>query len=270
MIEIPPFVLPSNPSVEIKFTSPEVAHCMKLSDLDADRDEAATTLFLNMLQGNNDSATYVNSQEWTGQDRRTALWWIYIATHEEKKLPYEFDIEGESIIHDIDLLELGEHTSVLSINPNIPILFNSNGTEYSGTVSSLNGHHLEQIELLRISRQQYKPGTASYNRISSQIAIREIVYAVCIEGEPENRDEAHKYRFEIISKMDIETEFKPLIIRIDDAKRQLIHGLPTVYEDGRYYLVANIELKEGEGVKPSLFPFIYSSFFPTFRIVRMG
>ncbi|UKA12893.1 hypothetical protein [Photobacterium damselae] len=261
MIVIPDFPLPSDISQKISFRVANVRDCMKISELDPERDEVATTFFLNNQQDTEKQNGVVHdSLLWTGEDRRTALWWIYISTHpEDTTLPYQF---GENVV-DIDLLDLSSTTTTLSINKEVPISFLAKGEETKATVSPLNGRALEEIEQTVIQRNQFEEGSAPYRTLSNKIAMQELVYSLKIEGEPEDQSEAEEYRYELLMTMPLEEEFRSLIAIVVEAKERLRHGLLTTYMDGVYWLTHSIKSKEGKDSNPVLFPFQGRNFLPT-------
>lgn len=265
MINIPPFPLPSDISKEIRFRVPLVDDCMMLSDMDPEKDEAATTQFLNKIQDTeNPNHVWYDSADWTGEDRRTALWWLYISTHNDKSLSFSYQVNDETKVLDIDLTELGDTAITLSIKPEIPIEFTCGELSYTGHVVPLNGRALEQLEHLQILRRSFPDNSLDYRKLSDKISIREAVYSLKIDGEPDNFSDALDYRYKIITSMPLDFCFRSFMAKMIDAKRKLTHGLLTTYEDGIYYLVASVELEEGKGLEPFMFPFEHSAFLPTF------
>lgn len=265
MISIPSFPLPSDIQKVIEFRVPNVQDSMAISELNPDLEEAATTAFLNNQQDKEKQNGQVyDSALWTGEDRRTALWWIYIATKTDPTLPYKFTIDGEEHYVDLDLRELGETTTTLSIKPELPISFTAGNQEYQAKVIPLNGRALEEIEITRLQRNEHPENSVPYRRLSHRMAMQELVYSMVVEDEPEEREKAEEYRYQLVMKLALETEFRPLFAKVTAAKRKLSHGLATSYKDGVYLLIANVELKEGQGKEPLMFPFSAHNFLPTF------
>lgn len=264
MISVPAFPLPSDINKVIQFRAPTVRDSMAIADLNPDLEEAATTQYLNNQQdAERQGGQTFDSRLWTGEDRRTALWWMFIATQTDPTLSYRFEKNGEEHYVDLDLRDLGETATTLSIKPEVEITFTVKGVEHKGLVKPLNGYALEQIEVSRVQRNELKPGSAGYRRMSNRIAMQELVYSLSVMGEPEDREQAEEYRFNLVMDMDLDEEYRPLFAKITQAKRQLQHGLATSYKDGIFLMVANIELKEGEGKKPLMFPFQANNFLPT-------
>ncbi|MCG3884095.1 hypothetical protein I3271_05295 [Photobacterium leiognathi] len=264
MFYIPDFPLPSDISKVISFRVPTVRDCMMLADLNPEQDEAATTIFLNNQQDKDKQNGVIHdSLEWTGEDRRTALWWIYISTHEDTKLAYKFVINEEDRYIDIDLKNLGNTATTLSIAPKVAITFKAGDTEHSAFVKPLNGYALEQIESTVIQRNQFEPDSVQYRKLSNKIAMQEIIYSLSVNGEPDEREEAEEYRYQLIMNMPLEENFRSLVAEIVAAKRKLQHGLLTSYLDGSYMFIANVDVGGDSGEQPLMFPFQNHVFIPT-------
>lgn len=264
MFFIPDFPLPSDIKKVISFRVPTVRDCMMLADLNPEQDEAATTIFLNNQQDKDKQNGVIHdSLEWTGEDRRTALWWIYIATHDDTKLSYKFVIDDEDRYIDIDLKNLGDTATTLSIAPQVPITFKAGSEEHTAVVKPLNGYALEQIEATVLQRDQFDVSSTQYRKLSNKIAMQEIIYSLSVDSEPEDKEKSEEYRYQLVMNMPLEENFRSLVAEIVAAKRQLQHGLLTSYLDGAYMLVANVDAGGESGEQPLMFPFQNHVFIPT-------
>ena len=104
--------LPSNPKRLVQFRAPTVDDCLANCDLNDDLDELSTTSYLNQVQeGEVDDCT-----NWTAQDRRAALWWIFVTTSEQTCIAYEYTCELCDTKHTavIDLRELDKESLTLT------------------------------------------------------------------------------------------------------------------------------------------------------------
>lgn len=92
---IPPFKLPSKPTVTITLNEATVSDCLDFADVDPAHEEEITTLFLDRMQ---DKATFVDSKTWTGSDRRFGLFWYWLHTTDdvEMAVTYKCGYCGES------------------------------------------------------------------------------------------------------------------------------------------------------------------------------
>ena len=77
---IPHFTLPSKPSIKISLKEATVSDLLDFADVDPEHEEEVTTLFLNRLQ---DKGTFVDSLEWSCDDRRFALFWYWLHTTDD-------------------------------------------------------------------------------------------------------------------------------------------------------------------------------------------
>lgn len=89
-MQIPAFPLPSNMTKTVNFRVPTVEDGMMFCELDESNEEASTTQFLNHLQ-DGAKGDFSDSGAWTGEDRRTALWWIFMSTSELGTIPFSYD-----------------------------------------------------------------------------------------------------------------------------------------------------------------------------------
>ena len=265
MFFIPAFPLPSDISKSIHFRIPTVKDCMTLADLNPDLDEAATTVFLNQQQDREQQGGIVhNSQEWTGEDRRTALWWIYLATHEDTTVSYKFVVNGQDKFVDIELKNLGDTATTLSIKPEVPITFMVAGVEHKALVKPLNGHALEEMELTTNQRQSFDVDSTEYRKLSNKLAMQELVYSLVIDSEPTGKEQAEEYRYQLVMNLALDTDFRSLVAEVVAAKRKMQHGLMTSYVDGVYLLVTQVNFEGENGETPIMFPYQNDFFIPTF------
>ncbi|UTM60411.1 hypothetical protein L4174_023800 (plasmid) [Photobacterium sp. CCB-ST2H9] len=263
MLNIPEFPLPSNPKTKISFRAPDVSDCMLIADQNPHLEESATTLYLNTLQDLKKQGSLNDSAFWTGEDRRTALWWIFINSNEDTTVSYRFSENEEDVYLDLNLVDLGDTAVTLSRKPSVPIEFDYADEVVKAEVVPLNGQSLEAIELTRLERGQHEKESIEYKQLTSKISMQQLIYSLRIKGEPDDPDDAADKRYSIISKLKIGTEYRSLMAKVHQAKKLLVHGLATTYHDGVYLLVVERELKEGEGVRPLMFPFQCDHFIQT-------
>lgn len=85
---IPSFTLPSQQGVTITLREATVSDLLDFADSDPAFEEKVTTLFLNRLQ---DKATFVDSKEWTVEDRRFALYWYWLHTTDDAEVAIKYE-----------------------------------------------------------------------------------------------------------------------------------------------------------------------------------
>ncbi|HCN3359725.1 hypothetical protein HCH57_04055, partial [Escherichia coli] len=153
-MNIPKFPLPSRPETEIQFHAPTVKDALKYSDLNPAEDEATTTEYLNSMQDGeiNDSAN------WTVQDRRTALWWIFVNSRPDAVMTYSYECShcGNTHHADINLSDLAQTVEILTVPPYVKTNVPVNGVPTNWILKPLTGKGAELLERMRASLPDMK------------------------------------------------------------------------------------------------------------------
>lgn len=235
MLSIPPFPLPSQPKVKIPFRVPTVADTIDFCAIRTDLEESATTDYLRQLMaaGSPDPAL------WTAQDRRTALWWIFINIHDDTRLSYSYECShcGETHHIDIDLFDLDDGIITLSGDAYIEDVVFYQDEELPARFHPLDGRavmHLEEkrLELADASEEQEK-------RLKAEIKVLEIVHSFSLQKhEALSWDDALAAKLDMVRSMDRIGEFQPLAARCLVAAEELKHGLPVESRDGVVDLIS--------------------------------
>lgn len=279
---IPIFKLPSEPEREIFFDEQKYSDMIDLAEVAKSQEEKLTTIFLNKWQ--TDKEKFYDSRRWTGEDRRTALFWIYI--HFTKNWDYEckYQCNCEKEHKDkINLYELGLSYKTINGLPERDI-------EIDGQqiiVHPLRGDALEELEYMRIPLadadmarkelsdtldrieklhgfsdaywKQFKKirefdnrigrESGEYNKVLTQIRGLEVMFAIELKnknGILKNRREKERY----IESLSI-TKFNQLRDMVFEALSGMQHGLQTVLIDGKIYILSNpIQCPDGKEVYP--------------------
>ncbi|WP_413113443.1 hypothetical protein [Thaumasiovibrio sp. DFM-14] len=266
-MSVPIYHLPSDQSRKIQFREPTVNDYMEFCEVNPDLEEKLTTEYLNFMQN-----TAINplddSAEWTGEDRRTALWWIFISTRVDPTLTFKHGCKcGEEHYLDLNMVQLGEFATVLK-QQHVDVTFTAGGEKRTGQVVPLRGYAIEHLEQLRLTQSQYAEDSKEYKRLANTTALFHLVHSLRIDGEPEDRDQAITERHQILSTMALDKEFRPLAAKIHLALKKLRHGLMSEFKEARYYLAAHkppckdVEAQEGDS-NVILVPFHNGSFLPT-------
>ncbi len=173
-MKIPPFPLPSNRRIEVHFRIPTVEDGMLFAETLPEQEEAVTTEYLNHIQDvdKNKGKTLFDSGEWTVEDRRTALWWIFIASRDLpiQTFSYKCNFCGEKHYIDLNVVELGNTSVALSVKPERKIEFHANAEVFDGVVKPINGYAAEHLETLRNLRDEHKKGSLEYRKRDNQLA----------------------------------------------------------------------------------------------------
>ncbi|WP_312329837.1 hypothetical protein [Atlantibacter hermannii] len=264
-MHIPAFPLSSRPRTEIKFRMPTVADAMRYSDSDPAFEEATSTEYLNAMQ----VGTVHDSALWTAQDRRTALWWIYINSRIEtvSTFTYECQFCGATHFYDFDMRDLSETTSMLTEEPYRRVMVPVQGKETIWTLKPLDGRGITMLERLRFTLPEKE--SPNYNAAKTEMRIAELALHTALDDDPEDFEQAANRRFDIIKTMATDTEFTPLVANIQLMQRELKHGLEVSISDGQVLLLLPphaCDGQTGEGKATRLLiPFRPGSFIPGFK-----
>lgn len=262
-MNIPDFPLPSDPLTIIKFRSPTVADCMSFSELEPSLEEQITTQYLNCLQVGdlNDSAS------WTGEDRRTALWWIFIATNEDKTLTFSYHCDICDDIHYpvINLTDWGENAVVIKGKAFRKVEFNHEDKVLTAKVHPLNGYSLEHLESLKNERNQYNENSIEYKKANNELSFYELLHSFDIDEQQEDQNQALENKKKLIQSMTVDSEFRPFVAKVEIALRDMRHGLLTKYNNAEYFVLGKrspCDKEEQDRKYNILLPFRNYSFIP--------
>lgn len=262
---IPTFPLPSQPNVEIKFRLPAVEDSMKFSNAAPELEEATTTDYLNTLQDG-----VVNDADlWTAQDRRTALWWIYINSRTDTVTTFSYECKhcGEMHYYDCDLRDLRNTAELLTEEPFRRVTIPVRGEPKEWTLKPLDGRGIRMLEKMRFMLPE--PNEQDYQQAVKHMRMAELSLHTALADDPDNYEEAANRRFDIIGTMFTDMEFVPLVANIQLMQRELRHGLDVVIERGAVSLKLPPHHCEAEGKEDRatqlLVPFRPGAFIPDFR-----
>lgn len=255
-MNIAPFKLPSDDSKTIYFKKSDVETAMEFAVCTPDDEERMTTLYLNGRQ--NKELGYSDSVLWTVQDRRMALWWIFVESNvdlsmtalyecdrctEAARIEYEAAIAaGEKakfspVLHAIDYnaADFADGIRYLTVQPFQETKHFFSGVEKNVKLLLLDGRAAEGLETLRNAADGIpdEPGNEAAKKTAlAHLRIVRICYQFSVEDEPDALSEALEYRFDLISKMSDGDEFKTLVAKINLMNRDLAHGLDISVRDG--------------------------------------
>lgn len=270
-MEIAKFPLPSTPEKQIVFTQPTVADGLAFASLIESEDEQNTTRYLNKLQGDNPD----NSALWTVQDRRTALWWIFVNSRTDAVMTFAYECKHCSGLHhaDVDMTQLAETVELLTVPPFIETNVPVNGVPTKWILKPLDGRGAELLEQMKCTLPDPED-KGNYDQKLAELRIAEIALCTALEDDPEDFKEAANRRYDIINTMAIEGEFTPLTARIQLMQRDLRHGLNMIIDKGqaRFVLPPQRCKKAKEGVEANTVlhvPFCNHEFIPSIKPKRV-
>lgn len=280
MANIPTIKLPSS-GLPVRFREATLADCLNYCDLNEAFDETLATEYLNSVQ----DGDVKDSALWTAQDRRLALWWIFICTSKETSIGYEYECKhcGESHLQLLDLLDLDNEATSLTIEPFFDDKMIFNGVERSIRLHPYDGRAMTHMEALRIERDSYPLDSKEYAKEDARLKLYEIAHSFDFmpakssffdlmkkKDEPQSFDEALNEKYAAITSMSRISEFPLLVAATKAAHEKLKHGLNMTVIDGKSHIVSPpmpCETKKddkGEAmVTRLLIPFRCSVFIPT-------
>ncbi|HBM2815618.1 TPA: morphogenetic protein [Enterobacter hormaechei subsp. xiangfangensis] len=275
-MQIPAFTIPSRPEEEAIFRMPTVDDAMAWAGASLDAEEANTTRYLReMLEDPNSH----DPQTWTAQDRRTALWWIFTNSRLDPTITVQYECAhcGDTHFYDCDMSQLIEDLMVLTVEPFIAVDIPVNGITHEWIIKPLDGRAMEHLERARAALPPVDD--PSYSREVLNLEMLEIAHQAHLVEQPADYMEAAEYRYSLIGKMALDTEFTVLAANVEIANRQLRHGLEIRIDKGEatvqlpQHPCPTIAKEKGEAEAPltRLFtPFRARNFLPSIRPRGMG
>ncbi|MBD2782224.1 hypothetical protein ID852_03295 [Xenorhabdus sp. 42] len=268
-MQIPDFPLPSQPDVDIRFRMPNVSDAMSYCGTDPEQEEVLTTRYLNDIQ---DGQNPQDAALWTAQDRRTALWWIFCNSRINTTLTVSYACSHcqQEHYYDYDARDLDMAAGVLTVEPFETVTLPVNGEPKVWVLKPLDGRAMEHLET---TRNNLPPEDhPDYHNERVNLRIMEFAHQAHLTEQPEDFLGAAQHRYELIKQMALDTEFSPLVARIELMNRRLAHGLAMKIEKGAAHLLLPQHAcphsgKEGTASHTTQLytPFRNHHFFPDFR-----
>lgn len=272
------FSLPSNPEIIVRLREATVADAIDFSSIDPECEEEATSLFLERMQ---EKDSFSNPREWTGEDRRYALFMYFVHTSTYKTIPltYTCSVCGKTHTQDISLAGI--------LNDYTPIKdqayreFPWQG--HNVVVRPMTGGDLEDAEkyrydLLLAERElEDKRGEISAeDERHMQAAIRSkrvrmaMFRVLCCIDMPylDEKGTRRSRRGEVEKAVKAMSagDFREFIGRVEESIVDMRHGLRTSYINGRIYLEIPDVRCEDQPEQPGVllrYPFRFGTVIPT-------
>lgn len=265
------FELFSDRKTKVYFRAPNVADYRAFVGMSEHLEEMVTTQYLNQLQipEKYPDNKPLDSALWTAEDRRTALFWIFINTHSDTVITQEYECTHCGEIHGrhLDLLELGEYfiESTHSMIERLEVP----GVK-PGFIKPLRGTAMEHIEQLRNARDDHKESSPQWCVAHADLRLYETAWALSFKDDDKSlsAEEQAKKRYEYLLTLEAEKAFKTVAAQVRQALSDMRHGLMSEYHDGEIKLVTPAHAcpnkKEGDEKAETilLLPFLYHRFFP--------
>jgi hypothetical protein len=230
---VPEYVLCADGKTKIEQRAPNVADYRAFCGMAPELEEYAATQWLNrlLLTEGQDSA------EWTAQDRRTALYWLFIHTRDNTIMTQEYQCAHCNQWHtrQIDLVDLSG--GITSANrplkePLPPELIGE------GFIVPLNGHAMMWLEEARNARDEQEPDSEAYEIAHADLRIKELAASMRLNEQPEDLEpvDAFEWNYQRLLTVELNT-FTRLAAFIQLTLQDMDHGLESVYVEGEIALV---------------------------------
>lgn len=280
------FTLPSNPEIKVRLREATVAEAIDFSSIHPECEEEATSLFLDKVQEKGE--LHSNPREWTGEDRRYALFMYFLNTTTYSNIPltYECSICGNVHTKDIELSTiLDEYTPIqgppyreFPLDGHNVIIRPLTGQDLEDIEKYRYDLHLTQnsFEELRITAQKQKKVLSpdTIKRFETEIRAKQVRLAMLQvlcridipHLDPEGTPRTRRPKVEASVKAMGAEQFKEFMERVDNAMIDMRHGLRTTYIDGEIVLeIPDVRCDEEPELPGVLlrYPFRFASVIPT-------
>jgi hypothetical protein len=265
---IPILKLPSS-GMAITFREATVEDCLAYCDVNDALDELTTTTYLNSIQ----VGELKDSALWTAEDRRTALWWIFVTTSKDTTIAYEYPCGhcGEAHTQLVDFVDLDDEALTLKGKPYIKDSVAFNGIAHDILLHPYNGLAMMSMEQAANELEELEAGSMEHKKAAARLKVLEVAHAFdFVYGDREEFEEELEVKLAAIHSMSRINEFDELVTAVIAAKEKLKHGLNSAFVDGRVSLISpplSCETKtddKGEALQSRLLiPFLGAVFIPT-------
>ncbi len=255
----------------IHFRAPTVADYREFVGLSVHLEEMITTRYLNQLQipEKYKNGKINDSANWTAEDRRTALYWIYINTRDNTVIEqsYHCSFCDEEHARQIDITDLVE--LLVETKHTMTEKLDVKGVK-PGHIQPLRGIAVEYIEQLRNNRDDFEEESTQWYEAHTDLRLYEIAWAIKFKDDDKSLslEEQAEARYAYLLTLNADSQFKILAATVRTALSAMSHGLLSEYLDGELRLVTPPHLCPNvqEGDEPVetvlLLPFRYHNFLP--------
>ncbi|WP_163836772.1 hypothetical protein [Spartinivicinus ruber] len=225
-----PIPRPSNPDYAIRLREATVKEMLAIADVQPELEEQITSEFLNQLQA---PETYSDARQWSGDDRRLAVYWYALHTLPDTQMTLSYTCPScsKSLNYRLDLRDLADNNTTLKGKPYREIAFKGETLQ----IKPLTGEALEQLETLNLALNPLTPNTADYRQQKAEIRLAEIRY--CLDFAEQHVDDEGKKQWLLQLTA---SEFAQLTQLISEKLTELQHGLPSVMHDGKLQLTTQV------------------------------
>jgi hypothetical protein len=253
---ITPFNLPSNPDVRVQLREATVADAIDFADVDDSHEEELTTLFLARVQ----EGQIQDSRNWSAEDRRFALYWYWLHTVKDHEISLSYECEhcGGRHVYLQDLGALAESYMPISGQP----LRSAKWHDDPIVVHPLTGRDVEALERMRLAKEVAQGLVRK--KIETEMMLERLIMSVSFADKTPDKPNNAKDR-KMILAMSLE-EFSEFAGLVSGLLLEMKHGLESVHEDGRLFLLMPPhKCPEGGGETRLRYPFRNSDYIPSLQ-----
>lgn len=233
---IPPFSLPSSPTLKIRMREATVADAIDFADVDEGHEEEVTTLFLSRVQ---DGESFVHPEIWTGEDRRLALFWYWLHTEKDTAAPLKYDCQhcGEEHTFVCEFRDLAKRYTQIKGKAERELKINGE----KAFIRPLSGRDLEYLEKLRLELEvvgvEKGVNSGEFKKKAAELRFKKFLCHIHF-NRPD--DDAKKFKEKSDKFLAMQgTEFTKIAQSVADHLEDMAHGLESeIADDGQIYLLS--------------------------------
>jgi hypothetical protein len=268
------FELFEDRKTKVYFRAPTVADYRAFVGMSSRLEEMVTTQYLNQIQiaDRYPNKEVLDSALWSCEDRRTALYWIFMNTRDNTIIEQAYLCQHCKKQHarQLDLVDLGAYFIQTKHSMREKLVV---ANVKDGFIQPLRGNAMEHLEQLRNLRDDHKEDSPEWCLAHTDLRIYELSWALVFNDDDKtlSLDEQATARYNYLLTLEADSKFKQVAAQVRHALSAMRHGLMSEYLDGETRLVTpphkcpNSEEQEGSEIKETilLLPFLYHYFLPT-------
>lgn len=227
-----PFSLPSKPTQKVLIREATTAEALDFCDVLPEHEEALTTKFLNTIQ---DKESFTDSQQWTAEDRRLALFWYWLHTTEETfvSLEYECPHCNGTHKHEFDMRELADGYQEITGMASRDIVFEDRKL----LIAPLTGLHMEELENMRLALSVENENSPWAEKKKAEIRFHKLKFALSMADDHEKSSYKRDAALNNWLRELPETKYQALQEKVGEALQSMVHGLQSkITDDGKIML----------------------------------
>ncbi|MDE1465092.1 hypothetical protein [Spartinivicinus poritis] len=225
-----PLPRPSQPELTIRLREATVKDMLAIADTQPELEEHITTEYLNQLQA---PETYSDARQWTGDDRRLAVYWYALHTLPDTQMTLDYTCPrcDKALSYRLDCRDLADSSTTLKGKPYREAVFKGEVLH----IKPLTGKALEQLEHIKLALHPLDNHTAEYRHKKAELPLSEITYCLDFVELNLEGDAKKQWLLQLTA-----SEFTQLKQLISEKLAELQHGLPSVMHEGQLQLTTQV------------------------------